>query len=604
MKILKLFFTVLISIAALSACQKELSFDAGGVSIGTLKKDANGACAPITVNGIYKVDSTLNASNYVDVQINATVPGTFDISTDSINGYSFRKLGSVVAGVNTIRLYATGKPIAAGINNFTVKYGTSTCSFQVTVISNNASAAVYTLGGAPGVCTGAVVGGTYVAGVALAPNNTLTVQVNVTAVGFYTIGAATTNGFVFGGSGIFTNTGLQNVVLTGTGTPTAAGITPVTITNLTSTCTFAITVQPSTGGGSAAYTLSGAPNTCTNAVVAGTYTAGTATGAANSVVLNVNVTAIGTYTITTAQANGLIFSTTGTFTNTGAQTVTLTATGTPTAAGPFNYTATGNGTSSCSFSVNVNASGPAAVFTLGACTNMSVAGIYTAGTALPGTNVNSIGVPLNITAVGSYNVTSNTVNGITFSNSGTLSTLGASTLLLNATGTPIAAGTFNFTVTIGGNSCSIAVTVVAGAANVFQCKINGVLNTFLYQAEGTYAQPGSLEISGAKGAVMLGGLYLNVDRTLSGATTVIPGTYTIAASTPTTYGIDVAYADDNASIWSPNQLIPPFDGFTITITSISTTRVVGTFSGTVRENLGIGVATRAITEGIFDLPIN
>jgi hypothetical protein len=249
MKIFKSLLIALLAAGTFASCQKELKFDDNGVSSGTLAKDGSGNCAPVTVNGIYKTDSVLNASNFVDVQVSVVFPGTFDIKSDTVNGYSFRKAGSVVFGANTIRLYATGKPIAAGRNIFTIKYGSSVCTFEVTAVPSNTSGAVYTIGGAPGVCTGAIAGGTYKAGVALDPNNTLTIQVNVTTVGYYTIGAATTNGFIFSGSGVFTTTGLQNVVLTGSGTPINAVPTAVTVTNLTATCSYSIAVLAGSGGG-------------------------------------------------------------------------------------------------------------------------------------------------------------------------------------------------------------------------------------------------------------------------------------------------------------------------------------------------------------------
>jgi hypothetical protein len=250
MKIFKrIFLAAIICIMAFS-CQKELKFDGSGVSAGVFKKDSNGNCTPVSINGVYKVDSSLTAANFVDVQVNVSTPGTFEIRSDTINGCSFRKVGSVIFGTNIIRLYASGKPLTAGINIFTIKYGTSICTFEITVAPKSTGTANFILGGSPTTCTGAIVGGTYVAGIALAPSNTLTVQVNVISVGTYIIGAATTNGFLFSGSGMFSSTGLQNVVLTGVGTPLNAGATPVTVTNIATTCAFSVTVQSGTGGGS------------------------------------------------------------------------------------------------------------------------------------------------------------------------------------------------------------------------------------------------------------------------------------------------------------------------------------------------------------------
>ncbi len=233
---------------ALIACQKEIKFDDNGKSVGVLAKDAAGDCIPVTINGVYKVDSALTADNFVDVKVNVTIPGTFEIKSDTVNGYSFRKVGSVVFGTNTIRLYASGKAIVAGLNLFTIKYNNSVCTFSITAAGTSAGTAVYTLGGSPGNCTGATASGEYKTGLALTPNNTVTIQVNVTQLGTYGIGATTGNGFVFSGSGLFTTLGLQNVILTGLGTPVNAGSTTVRVTNLAGVCSFTIPVLQGSGG--------------------------------------------------------------------------------------------------------------------------------------------------------------------------------------------------------------------------------------------------------------------------------------------------------------------------------------------------------------------
>lgn len=352
MKIFKSVILIVTAFLAFHSCQKELIFSSNGDSTGVFKKDGSGNCLPVVVTGVFKVDSVLTNSFFVDIQVNVSTPGTFDIKSDTVNGYSFHKTGTVVFGINTIRLYPSGKPITAGTNTFTVKYGTSTCSFDIKVSGPGAAAATFTLGGSPGLCTGATAGGVYTVNTALTPANTLTVQVNVTNPGTYVIGAVASSGFVFTGSGVFTSGGLQNVTLTGTGTPTTAGIIPVTVTNLASTCTFAVPVLPAGGGTAAVYTLDGASGNCTNFVVNGTYAVNTAMSMSNTVKLNVSVTAPGTYTINTNTANGISFSKTGLFTATGPQVVTLTATGTPVSQGPFSFSpSTGSGGSTCNFIV-------------------------------------------------------------------------------------------------------------------------------------------------------------------------------------------------------------------------------------------------------------
>ncbi|MBS1510567.1 MAG: hypothetical protein JST86_07005 [Bacteroidetes bacterium] len=343
-------FTLVFTISAIIfSCQKELKFESNGVSSGTLKKDAGGSCLPVTVTGIFSKDSVLSNQQYVDVQVNVNYPGTFDIRTDTVNGFWFNKAGSVTLGTNTIRLYASGTPTAAGTSTFTVTYGSSTCTFDITVVGPPPSPAVFTLGGAPNSCTGASVNGTYTVGTPLTPGNTLTIQVLVTSPGAYAIAAASTSGFLFSGTGLFTGTGLQNVTLTGTGTPLTAGNATVTVTNLSSTCTFDITVLPAGGsGGAATFTLDGTPNTCTSYLIGGTYTAGSVTSVANTVKLNVTATVAGTYTISTNTVNGISFSGSGSLV-VGTQQITLTATGTPAAAGTFTYQP--NVPGSCTFDV-------------------------------------------------------------------------------------------------------------------------------------------------------------------------------------------------------------------------------------------------------------
>jgi hypothetical protein len=221
----------------LSACQKELDFGADGISSGKLLKDLSNNCQPVTINGLFKVDSVLTNNNYVDVQVDVSVKGTFDIKSDTVNGYSFSRTGSVVKGINTIRLYASGKPIATGINIFTIKYGATTCSFAINAITNPA---IYTLGGSPATCTGFVLAGTYNTGIVLTAGNTVTVNVNVTTPGAYTISTNTVNGFFFSASGMFTTTGSQTVVLTANGTPAAAGNFNFSVSGSGNSCSFAV----------------------------------------------------------------------------------------------------------------------------------------------------------------------------------------------------------------------------------------------------------------------------------------------------------------------------------------------------------------------------
>jgi hypothetical protein len=80
--------------------------------------------------------------------------------------------------------------------------------------------------------------GTMGAGVAVS-GVTQTITATVTTVGTYSI-STTANGVTFAGSGTFAGTGAQNIVLTASGTPTAAGSNTFTL-NTTPNCGFSRT---------------------------------------------------------------------------------------------------------------------------------------------------------------------------------------------------------------------------------------------------------------------------------------------------------------------------------------------------------------------------
>jgi len=313
--------------------------------------------------------------------------------------------------------------------------------------------------GAGGACPVATVNGNYVADTAVTAANTVAITVNVTTTGSYLISSGMADGITFSATGQFTTTGAQTIQLTSTGTPTAAGTFTYTPGN--EGCSFSITVLAAGTIVPAVFTLNGAPNAWATATVNGTYAVGTALAAGNTVAIAANVTTAGTYNITTATVNGITFSGSGTLA-VGAQTITLTGSGTPAATGTNSFTA---GTGGCSFPVTATAAAPTAVFTLNgsptACTSPVVSGTYTAGTALGAGN--TVAITANVTKAGTYSITTAAVNGITFSASGSLA-LGAQTITLTASGTPVAAGTNSYTAGAGGCTFPITVTGAAGAA--------------------------------------------------------------------------------------------------------------------------------------------
>lgn len=337
---------LLLAVTLFAGCAKELSFEGPDTPAqGSLQSDITGDCLPKTVNGTYVAGTALvPATNTITVSVSVVEAGTYHITTDTVNGYFFSGSGQFTStGINQVTLQSNGTPFASGVNNFAVSFDSTFCDIQVSVLPSGAGGpAVYTLEGtgSPASCSGATASGNYIIGTALNGSNAVTLSVNVTTIGTYNIATTATNGMTFTGSGAFLSTGVQPVVLTGSGTPSGtAGTVTIPVTAGSSTCSFQVTTV--TGS---TYSFD-----CASAVVNGTYQAGTPLTSSNTVSITVNVATAGPYNIITTATNGMTFSASGTFSTTGPVTIDLTGSGTPTTAGTFNITVPG--TTPCSFAV-------------------------------------------------------------------------------------------------------------------------------------------------------------------------------------------------------------------------------------------------------------
>ncbi len=203
--------------------------------------DSSGNCKPVTVNGSYIPGTALTAANYVQVQITVAKVGAYSITSDTLNGVSFSKIGTFTStGSQTVTLNGVGTPVIAGEQAFVIKYGNSQCSFKV----NFGPPATGTLGGGGGTCTPFAVAGNYQEAIPLNSSNTVQLQVSIIAPGTYDIVTNTVNGVSFSASGNFPSTGPQTVTLTGTGTPLASGAQNFSVTFGPGTCSFSITFLP------------------------------------------------------------------------------------------------------------------------------------------------------------------------------------------------------------------------------------------------------------------------------------------------------------------------------------------------------------------------
>jgi hypothetical protein len=284
----------------------------------------------------------------------------------------------------------------------------------------------------------------------------------VTTAGSYSITTDLANGVRFAASGTLTTTGPQTITLIASGTPTPTGTYTYTINTTPSASFTGTTIHASTNGTAivTAYTISG---THVGRLVKDRSVSN------SGVVLRVNATVskAGTYSITTNTFKGITFSGSGTFTTTGSRFIPLYASGKPTDEHPSG--------SSWNLTTSIKVSGGffRRIFpkTDHASSNgTAVLSDFNIGT-LSGTMTASVPVSdvtqtFTVTATPptdrTYILTTNTVNGVTFSsgpvNTKTITAGSNIPISLKAYGTPIAAGTFTYTID-GNSGLTFSVTV-------------------------------------------------------------------------------------------------------------------------------------------------
>ena len=221
-------------------CKKEYSYEGGGSptppppppppppTVGNASFTLTGApnnCFNAYVNGTYVSGVLLSSANTVDINVNVTAIGNYNLTTDTINGVWFSRSGTFTStGNQIITLNGNGTPEFARNLIFTPLTGNSSCNFKVT-IRDPAPLAVYVLEsgyGNPNPCI-QTISGAYTAGAPLANSNMVSIRVYVAEKGNFTIATNPVNGMVFSYTGVFTTTGSMDVILYGSGMPLTRG---------------------------------------------------------------------------------------------------------------------------------------------------------------------------------------------------------------------------------------------------------------------------------------------------------------------------------------------------------------------------------------------
>ncbi len=123
------------------SCSKEYSVESGAFTKakGSLH-DNSGNCYTTTVSGNYYTGVKLTDSNYLQVQVNVTSAGSYSITSDTVNGFSFKDAGIFNnAGVQTIKLKASGTPVFNQNTNFLISFDSTFCNVTVLVQDSTGS---------------------------------------------------------------------------------------------------------------------------------------------------------------------------------------------------------------------------------------------------------------------------------------------------------------------------------------------------------------------------------------------------------------------------------------------------------------------------------
>ncbi len=248
-----------------------------------------------------------------------------------------------------------------------------------------------------------------------------------------------------------------------------------------------------------------------------------------------------------------------------------------------------------------------AVYTIGSgdsCANALVSGRYVADTALA--VANTVTITVNVTVAGPYLVSTNTVNGISFSQESTFADTGLQKVILVGTGMPVAIDTATFTVTGStgsGDSCSFSVATVQGIPPHYylSCFLNGVYRNFSDSTGATNSEiPGISGYAGLdiRGLDTVANSASTFEFGVSSAGLVGTGSYTDSTSAKAYSN----YLDNLGQTWSADTTAN--SSFNVVVTGVSASNVQGTFSGTIRSLQGTGTDSIVVTNGMFSVAVH
>lgn len=540
----------------------------------------------------------------------STTPGTYKIVSTQ-NGITFTGEGNfpTANALYDVVLTATGIPTNAGTYTFTTNT-TPSFTFTRTVLSpsSNGTAVVNSWTG-----NTESAGTIYVSNLISGANITQTLTADVAVVGDYSINAVL-NGITFSGTGTFTGTGSQTVVLTASGTPTTIGSNIFTLNTMPS-ATFERLVNANTSSGGTAVVT-----TWTNSGDFGSMTVGDPVSYVSHTV-TAFVSKLGTYNIS-ASSNGVVFFATGSFTSLGYQNVVMNATGNPTTIGNSSWVL--NVSNPCSFLRSVM-SQPTTYGT-------AIINSYTGGTSSGNLYVNkpvsgvTFTVNAEVTRAGTYLIDA-IIYGVTYVAQGTFTSTGTVPITFVASGTPNTITSFklllisvtnvystpsiqiyanpssngtanitnwtlgsqNGTAFVGVPVQNVTQQLIANVTNAGTYSISTTVNGVTFASSGTFAGTGSQTVT-----LAASGTPLNTWNTINTINTTPSVTFTYQYLSLSSNGTSVISSWSNGnisgSVYAGSQIYNTT--FTVTANVVS----VGTYKIEIVNNgiilIGIGTFTR------------
>lgn len=240
----------------------------------------------------------------------------------------------------------------------------------------------------------------------------------------------------------------------------------------------------------------------------------------------------------------------------------------------------------------------------GECNPIEIGGVFKVNLRTqPGVNYARLNV--DVEQSGTYDIRTDTVNGVSFKAQGSFNSVGVTEVVLYPFGTPVNSGTFEYRVKVNATECNFSIDVIEDSASrsFISCLIgNDAQRTeFNFQSTGGLGGTnGLLSFFGLKTTNPNGSRFKAQVQVNSGSV-LTNQDYTVNRQD---CDVQAEYRDDAGVVYKALTSQGPVadNPFTIRLTNLTTTRRFGTFKGKMFKEGGSPVDTILIRDGRFEFP--